>query len=85
MAKRLKPGRNAPRSGVYEIVGTPRGSAGEELVVLRGKPLPPTPKHGQSYKKVADVLVTKSGRLVIGSPAKSANTVDLWSKAFKKK
>ena len=86
MAKTLKPGQSAPRSGVYEIVG-PRGSSfGKERIISRGEPFPPTPKSGRGYKKVADVLVTKSGRFVIASPAKSTNTtVADWTKAFEKK
>lgn len=31
-----------------------------------------------------DEVVTKSGRVIIPSPAKSANTIGSWSKAFKK-
>jgi hypothetical protein len=47
---------------------------------VRGKPLPPMPKSGQSY-----TLRSKSGRYIIESPAKSANSVSTWSKAFKQK
>jgi len=85
MAKNFRAGQSAPRSGVYTIVGPHGGSAGKEYTVVRGKPLPPTPKHGQVYKKVADVVVTKSGKFIIAPPAKSANTVASWSKAFSKK
>lgn len=48
MAKSLKPGQKAPRSGQYQIRG-PRGGAGAERTVTRGEPLPPTPKKGQTY------------------------------------
>jgi hypothetical protein len=41
---------------------------------------------GTGLQEVADVLVTKSGRFVIASPAKSTNTtVADWTKAFEKK
>ena len=78
-AKTMKPGRGAPASGEYEIVGPRGGNAGHERTVVRGKPLPPLPKSGQSY-----TLRAKSGRYIIESPAKSANSVSTWSKAFKK-
>ena len=51
MAKPLKPGNTAPRSGQYEIIG-PRGGKGPERTVVRGEPLPPTPKAGSTYKLV---------------------------------
>ena len=79
MAKTLKPGRRAPRSGEYKIVGHRGSGAGKERTVVRREPLPPTPKSGRSY-----ALHTKSGRIIIASPAKSANTRISWSKAFKK-
>ncbi len=79
MAKTLKPGQKAPRSGEYEI-RSPRGSGtGAERTAGSAKKLSPTPKSGQSY-----TLRTKSGKFIITSPAKSANTVGSWSKAFKK-
>jgi hypothetical protein len=34
--------------------------------------------------KLNDLLVTKSGKVLIPSPAKSSTTVDSWSRAFKK-
>lgn len=79
MAKTLKPGQKAPRSGDYAIRGPRGGDTGAERTVERGKPLPPTPKAGQSY-----VLHSKSGKAIIASPVKSANTVRSWSNAFKK-
>lgn len=39
----LKPGRKASRSGQYQQVG-PRGGKGKEVTVVKGEPLPPTPK-----------------------------------------
>jgi hypothetical protein len=52
MSGNLKPGKNAPRSGQYEIVGPRGGSTGKERTVVRNEPLPPTPKPGMSYKMV---------------------------------
>lgn len=80
MAKKMKPGQKAPRSGEYELVGPRGGGTGEVRSGVRGKSLPPTPKSGHSY-----TLRSKSGRYIITSPAKSANSVMTWSAAFKKK
>jgi len=53
MAKNHKPGQPAPRSGQYRIVGPRGGDAGEgERTAIRNKPLPPTPKPGQTYRLV---------------------------------
>lgn len=49
MAKKLTPGQKAPRSGQYEIRGPRGGKTGKERTVVRGEPLPPTPKPGQKY------------------------------------
>lgn len=46
----LKPGQKAAKSGQYEIVGPKGGSTGKERTVVRGEPLPPTPKKGQQFK-----------------------------------
>ncbi len=78
--KGLKPGQRAPASGVYEIVGSRGGLTGQQVVTERGKPLPPIPKSAANY-----TLRAKSGRYIITSPARSANTVTTWSQAFKKK
>lgn len=78
--KRLKPGQKAPASGVYHINGRRGGGTEDEMVVIRGKPLPPVPKSARNY-----TLRAKSGRYIITSPVRSANTVMTWSKAFKKK
>ncbi len=40
----LKPGTPAPQSGLYWNPATHT-----EVTVVEGKPLPPTPKHGQGY------------------------------------
>lgn len=50
MGKNLKPGKPAPRSGQYEIVGPRGGATGQERTVVRDEPLPPTPKPGQTYR-----------------------------------
>ncbi|NOI60906.1 hypothetical protein [Vibrio coralliilyticus] len=47
-----KPGEKAEKSGQYEIVGPRGGKTGEERTVVKGEPLPPTPKKGQKYKLV---------------------------------
>lgn len=48
--KPLKPGTRAPKSGQYGIIGSRGGDTGAERTVVRGEPLPPTPKPGQGYK-----------------------------------
>lgn len=55
-----RPGQKATRSGQYQQIG-PRGGRGKEVTVVRGEPLPPTPKRGMSYKLV-DPTRNKSGR-----------------------
>ena len=47
MSKTLKPGTAAPASGQYRINGTTK-----ERTVVKGEPLPPTPRGGQGYKLV---------------------------------
>ncbi len=47
----LKPGNKAPESAQYEVVGSRGGDAGgKERTVVKGEPLPPTPKSGQKYR-----------------------------------
>jgi hypothetical protein len=49
---KFKPGEKAPASGQYERIG-PRGApTGKEVTVVKGEPLPPTPKKGEEYKIV---------------------------------
>lgn len=51
----------APRSGQYGVVG-PRGDdTGREVTVVRGEPLPPTPKPGMGYV-LNDGTWNKAGR-----------------------
>lgn len=47
----LKPGQTAPRSGQYQQSG-PRGGKGSEVTSTKGKPLPPTPTKGTTYRLV---------------------------------
>jgi YjzC-like protein len=52
MAKKYRPGQKAPRSGQYEIIGPRGGRTGKERTIVRGEPMPPTPKKRQGYKIV---------------------------------
>jgi hypothetical protein len=81
MAKTLKTGKKTPRAGEYEVRGPRAGTGGKKDSSPKGKPLPPTPKPGQGLK----IIESKSGRYILASPAKSANTVASWSNAFKAK
>lgn len=47
-----KPGRPAPASGLYDVIGPRGGDTGKQVTSVEGHPLPPTPKPGQSYKLV---------------------------------
>ena len=48
MPKNQKSGQIATTSGQYAVVGPKGGKTGTEVTVVKGKPLPPTPKPGQS-------------------------------------
>jgi hypothetical protein len=49
----VKPGTPTPASGQYRPVGPRGGYAGpNEITSVQGKPLPPTPKPGQSWVNV---------------------------------
>jgi hypothetical protein len=53
MTAKNKPGTPAPSSGQYRPVGPKGGNAGSnEITAVQGKPLPPTPEAGQSWKLV---------------------------------
>jgi hypothetical protein len=55
----MRPGNNAPGSGQYQQIG-PRGGKGKEVTVVKGEPLPPTPRAGMAYRLV-DPTKNKSG------------------------
>lgn len=75
MTKSFKHGQKAARSGGYEIVGR-RG--GKEHAAARGKARFALPQSRRA------LLITKSGKTIIVSPATSNSTsVESWSKAFK--
>lgn len=44
MSTKLRPGSKAPASGQYR-----NNSTRTEVTVVRGEPLPPTPRAGQTY------------------------------------
>lgn len=52
MKKKLTPGTPAPASGQYEIRGPRGGETGVERTVVRGEPLPPTRRSGETYRLV---------------------------------
>ncbi len=56
-----KPGEKADRSGQYEIIGPRGGKTGEERTVVKGEPLPPTPKPGETYH-IVDPSKNNSGK-----------------------
>ena len=57
----LKPGQKAPASGQYGIVGPRGGKTGKEITAVKGEPMPPTQKPGQTYIMV-DPTNNKSGK-----------------------
>lgn len=57
----LKPGSKAPASGQYGIVGPRGGNTGKERTIVKGEPMPPTPKPGQGYV-MNDPSKNKSGK-----------------------
>jgi hypothetical protein len=59
--KKLTPGTKAPASAQYEILGPRGGRTGAERTVVRGEPLPPTPRAGEGYR-IADRTKNGSGR-----------------------
>ncbi|MDO5044568.1 MAG: hypothetical protein Q4E22_04650 [Coriobacteriia bacterium] len=48
----LKPGTKCTKSGQYELIGPRGGSLGREYTVVKGEPMPPTPKSGQGFRLV---------------------------------
>ena len=65
-SKELRPGQIAPQSGQYQQVG-PRGGRGKEVTVVKGDPMPPTPKGGMTYKLKDSVKGKTRIRDVAGS------------------
>jgi len=61
MGDKLKPGNKAPVSGQYGVVGPRGGDLHKEVTVVKGEPLPPTEKPGQSYV-LNDPTNNKSGK-----------------------
>ena len=64
MAKKVsggKPGQRSPVSGQAVPVGPRGGQGGNEVTVIKGKPLPPTPKPGQTWV-VVDPSKNGSGK-----------------------
>lgn len=49
MPPKYKPGQDAPVSGQYPVLGPRGGETGTEVTVVKGRPLPPTPKPGMGY------------------------------------
>jgi transcriptional regulator with XRE-family HTH domain len=54
----LMPGQIAPRSGQYQQIG-PRGGRGQEVTVVKGEPLPATPREKMVYV-IVDSIKAKS-------------------------
>ena len=78
MAKTPKPRQTTPRSSEREI-------RGPQKAIERAKELAPEGVvRAKRSSRQADTIVTKSGRTILVSPAKSATTVEDWSKALKK-
>lgn len=57
----IKPGKKAPASGQYGIVGPRGGKTNIEVTAVKDKPMPPTPKAGQGYV-MNDPTKNKSGK-----------------------
>lgn len=58
----LKPGQKAPASGQYGVIGSRGGNLNKEVSVVKGEPMPPTQKPGQTYI-MNDPTNNKSGRV----------------------
>lgn len=61
MSSPLRPGKPAPVSGQYPVVGPGGGNTNTEITAVKGRPLPPTPKPGQTYG-TPDATKHKSGK-----------------------
>ncbi|HLD63380.1 MAG TPA: hypothetical protein VI913_00615 [Candidatus Peribacteraceae bacterium] len=51
--QKLHPGQDAPFSGQYAVIGQRGAKTGNEITSIKGKPLPPTPRPGMTYR-IAD-------------------------------
>ena len=60
MKREMKPGEEAPVSGLYELIGPRGGHTGRERTVAKGEVLPPTPKAGMGYR-ISERAHNKSG------------------------
>lgn len=49
MAQSFRPGQPAPRSGIVRIVGPRGGRTDQERTVVRGEPMPPTRRPGETF------------------------------------
>lgn len=49
MKKSYKPGEISRYSGQFELVGPRGGKTNREVTVVKGEPIPPTPKPGMKY------------------------------------
>ena len=58
----LKPGQKAPASGQYGVIGPRGGKLNKEVTVVKGEPMPPTQKPGQTYI-MNDPTNNKSGKV----------------------
>lgn len=47
--EKLRPGQKAPVSGQYELIRPYGGKTGKEVTVVKGEPMPPSPKAGMSF------------------------------------
>jgi hypothetical protein len=56
-----KPGSKAPASGQYVPVGSRGGKGKDEVTIIKGKPLPPTPKPNQTWE-IVDPTKNGSGK-----------------------
>jgi hypothetical protein len=56
-----KPGQKAPASGQYIPIGPKGGKGGNEVTIVKDKPLPPTPKPNQTWQ-ITDRTKNKSGK-----------------------
>ena len=82
MAKKLKPGQRAPRSGLYREEG-PRGGKRGQVTVVKDEPMPPTKTKGSSFRleRPAD---NKSGKEVEGLMSIEAEVIDRMKQALSK-